>query len=373
MKIAIIGTAHPFRGGLSAFNERLARQFLSEGHEVTMFTFTLQYPGFLFPGKTQFSSDPAPEDLTIVRCVNSINPFNWIKVGKRIKKQNFDLIVFCYWMSFMSPCFGTIARVIGKTSKRIGLVHNMIPHEKTILDKLFPGYFVHSMDGFTAMSNSVLQDIASLEKENKPKVFSPHPIYDHFGAKITREEALTDLGLEQNFRYILFFGLIREYKGLDLLLEAFADERLRKFPLKLLIAGEFYESPERYLEIIQQNNLTEYILICDEYIPDSEVKEWFSAADFVVQPYRSATQSGISQIAYHFEKPMLVTNVGGLAEIVPNGKAGYVVEPQPEDIADAMVDFFENNRKEQFEKGVHEEKKRFLWSGMTAAVLSLIR
>jgi glycosyltransferase involved in cell wall biosynthesis len=372
MKIAIIGTAHPFRGGLSAFNERLAKEFIAEGHDVTIYTFTLQYPNFLFPGKTQYSDEPAPKDLKIVPCINSINPFNWIKIGRRIKKERFDVAIFCYWMSFMAPCFGSIARIIGNSTKRIGLVHNLIPHEKTVLDRIFPRYFVASMDGFTTMSQSVLNDIDCISKKNTPKTFSPHPIYDHFGIIMNRDEALKELGLEREFRYILFFGLIRAYKGLDLLLKAFADERLRKYPVKLLIAGEFYESPEHYLDIIRENNLSEYILICDEYIPDREVRAWFSAADIVVQPYISATQSGISQIAYHFEKPMLVTNVGGLAEIVPDGKAGYVVEPEVTKVADALIDFFKNNRKENLEQGVKEEKKRFLWSSMTAAILSLV-
>ncbi len=373
MKIAIIGTAHPFRGGLSAFNERLAKEFVAEGHDVTIYTFTLQYPNFLFPGKTQYTDEPAPEGLKIVRCINSINPFNWIKVGRRIKKERFDVAIFCYWMSFMAPCFGSIARVIGKDTKRVALVHNLIPHEKTVLDRVFPCYFVASMDGFSAMSKAVLNDINLMDKKNTPKTFSPHPIYDHFGTMMNREEALSELGLENEYRYILFFGLIRAYKGLELLLKAFADEQLHKYPVKLLIAGEFYESPEYYLEIIRENNLTEHVLICDEYIPDREVRVWFSAADIVVQPYLSATQSGISQIAYHFEKPMLVTNVGGLAEIVPDGKAGYVVEPDVTEVANALVDFFENNRKENFEQGVKEEKKRFLWSSMTNAVLSLTK
>lgn len=373
MKIAIIGTAWPFRGGLAAFNERLANEFMAEGHEVTVYTFKLQYPSFLFPGKTQYSSEKAPKGMKIEQCINSVSPCNWLSVGRKIRKQKYDIAVFCYWMSFMAPCFGTIARCIGKRTKRLALVHNMIPHEKSILDKLFPPYFVNSMDGFTAMSQSVLDDISSLEKEQRPKVFSPHPIYDHFGEIQLREEALKSLELSPDYRYILFFGLIRAYKGLDLLLHAFGDERLRKYPIKLLIAGEFYESPEKYLEIIHEHNISEHVLMCDQYIPDSEVSAWFSAADIVVQPYRSATQSGISQIAYHFEKPMLVTNVGGLAEIVPHNIAGYVVEPNTKAIADSLVDFFEGDKKKVLEVGVREEKKRFLWSGMTNAILSLTK
>ncbi len=374
MRIAIVGTAFPFRGGLAAFNERLAKQFIEDGHEVTMYTFTLQYPNFLFPGKTQFSSEAAPKGLKIIPCINSINPFNWITVGRKIRKEKFDSVVFCYWMSFIAPCFGTIARCLQKKkTKRIALVHNMIPHEKSILDILFPKYFVRAMDGFTAMSDVVKEDITKLGAAQKPIIVTPHPLYDHFGAIMPREEAIKAINLDPKTRYILFFGLIRSYKGLDLLLKAFADERLRKLPLKLLVAGEFYDDEQYYLDLITQNQLSEHVFICADYIPDSEVKEWFSSADLIVQPYRSATQSGISQIAYHFEKPMLVTNVGGLSEIVPHGKAGYVVEPNIKEIADSILDFYNNNRQAAFEKGTKEEKKKYQWNVMSQNISSLLK
>lgn len=374
MKLAIIGTAHPYRGGLSAFNERLAKEFIKEGHEVVIYTFSLQYPSFLFPGKTQYAAESAPEGLKIIRCINSINPLNWISVGLKIRKEAFDAAVFCYWMSFMAPCMGTIARMLSKKkTKRIALVHNMLPHEKSLLDILFPGYFVRSIDGFTAMSEVVKKDIHKLGGKNKPITLTPHPLYDHFGSILPREEAVKTLHLDSNYRYILFFGLVRAYKGLDLLLEAFGDKRLRKLPLKLLVAGEFYEDQQRYLDIITEHRLTEHVFIYDDYIPEQEVREWFSAADLIVQPYRSATQSGISQIAYHFEKPMLVTNVGGLAEIVPNGKAGYVVEPKVSEIADALLDFYENNRKETFEAGSKSEKQKYHWNVMTKKMTELLK
>jgi D-inositol-3-phosphate glycosyltransferase len=373
MKLAIIGTAHPYRGGLSAFNERLAKQFIQDGHEVVIYTFTLQYPNFLFPGKTQYSSEPAPEGLNIIRCINSINPFNWIRVGLKIRKAEYDAAIFCYWMSFVAPCFGTISRLLNKKkTKRTALVHNMM-HEKSILDILYPGYFVRSMDGFTAMSEVVKTDIIKLGGKYKPITLTPHPLYDHFGTILPREEAIKTLSLDTEFRYILFFGLIRAYKGLDLLLEAFGDKRLRKLPVKLLVAGEFYEDQQRYLDIINEQELSEHVFICDDYIPEQEVREWFSAADLIVQPYRSATQSGISQIAYHFEKPMLVTNVGGLAEIVPNGKAGYVVEPNVLEIADAILDFYENNRQAALEAGTKAEKQKYKWSVMTGKMIDLLK
>ena len=370
MKIAIVGTAYPYRGGIAAFNERLALQFMDEGHEVDIFTFTLQYPKFLFPGKTQYATGEAPQKLNIVRCLNSVNPFNWGKVGRRIREGKYDMVLFAYWMSFFAPCYAAIARKL-KGVKRIALVHNMVPHEKSLLDRTLPPRFVKSMDGFVTLSKSVLHDVELLDKRQKPKVWSPHPIYDHYGPREPREVALERLGLDPQYRYLLFFGLVRAYKGLGLLLEALADEHLRKFPLRLLVAGEFYDDKEPYLKEIQSLGLGKTVVIRDEFIPDHQVKDYFNAADIVVQPYKSATQSGVTQIAYHFEKPMLVTNVGGLEEIVPHGKVGYAVSPDAHGISDALVDFLENGRYEEFRINILKEKEKYSWSRLSAAILSL--
>ena len=373
MKIIVLGTAHPYRGGLAAFNERLAHQFVEEGHEVEMVTFTLQYPGFLFPGKTQFTDAPAPKALPISRKVNSCNPFNWLKVGKTIRKKNPDLVIFAYWMSFFAPCYGTIARQIRKNhhTKCIGLIHNMIPHEPNILDKLFPGYFVGAMDGFTALSDSVVHDIEKFDHKSTPKCFSPHPIYDHYGALIPKNEAIQLLQLDPHFKYVLFFGFIRGYKGLDLLLEAFADKRLKDLGVKLVVAGEFYGSPKPYMDQIDSLKIADRVVLKTDYIPDEEVNRYFRACDIVAQPYKSATQSGVTQIAFHFEKPMLVTNVGGLPEIVPNGKIGYVVEPNAQQIADALVAYYQEDKEATFIENVKEEKKKYAWDKMTATILSV--
>lgn len=374
MKIVIVGTAHPYRGGLAAFNERLALQFQSEGHEVQVVTFSLQYPDFLFPGKTQLTDGPAPNHLSISRRINSCNPFNWIKVGRHIKKMAPDVVVFAYWMSFMAPCFGTIARIVrsnGK-SKCIGLIHNMIPHEPNVLDKLFPRYFVNAMDGFTSLSQSVLTDIDKFDRHNKPKSWAPHPIYDHYGDRIEKSEARKALHIAPDGRLVLFFGFIRNYKGLDLLLDAFADPRLKTLGVKLLVAGEFYDDPSPYNEQIERNGLAERVILCNDYIPDNEVNRYFCACDLVAQPYKSATQSGVTQVAFHFEKPMLVTNVGGLPEIVHDDDMGYVVAPDANSIADALVRFYSDNCEERFSDSVREEKKKYAWSNMTRAICSLL-
>ena len=371
MKIVIIGTAYPYRGGLAAFNERLALQFQNEGHEVVMYTFTLQYPRFLFPGKTQFTSDPAPRGLTIRRCINSCNPFNWLKVGRELRRQQPDLVVFAYWMSFMAPCFGTIARQVrlGKKTRCIALVHNMIPHEPNVLDKLFPGYFVKAMDGFTALSQSVVKDIEKFDHKGKPKSWAPHPIYDHYGALVDKAEARRQLGLDADGKYVLFFGFIRDYKGLDLLIDAFGDPRLQDCGARLIVAGEFYGDPAPYLKRIHSLDISDIVVLHNDYIPDSKVNLYFRACDIVAQPYKSATQSGVTQVAFHFEKPMLVTRVGGLPEKVPDGKIGYVVDVDAQSIADALLKFYKENREEEFTAAVREEKQKYSWDRMTAAIV----
>lgn len=373
MKIAIIGTSYPYRGGLTAYNERLAVELQREGHAVTIFTFTLQYPDFLFPGKTQYSEEDGPNNLNILRCINSINPLNWLSVGNRIKRQKPDLIIIKYWLPFMGPCFGTILRKIRKNrhSKIISIVDNIIPHESKIGDKAFTRYYVTPVDGFVAMSQNVLEDIKQFDK-SKPKILSPHPLFDNFGNLLARDEALTKLGLDSAYRYILFFGLVRAYKGLDLLLEAFADIRFRDGKIKLIIAGEYYSDKTVYTDLINKYSLEKDIIQIDKFIQDSEVKYLFSACDLVVQPYKSATQSGITQIAYHFNKPMVVTDVGGLSELCPDGKVGYVTSTNPDEIASAIIRFFQETNQEEMINNIIEEKKKYSWGVLIQNIFTLL-
>lgn len=371
MRIVILGTAWPYRGGLAAFNERLAREYQSLGHEVEIVTFTLQYPSFLFPGKTQYSDEPAPKGLKITRRLNAINPFNWLRVGRYIKRQRPDLLITKFWLPFMAPALGTVNR-LAKGTKRIAILDNLVPHEKRPGDKLFAKYFVGSVDGMVAMSRSVLADIDIFDsRHRKARTFCPHPLYDHYGARLVREEALQMLGLDPGNRYILFFGFIRDYKGLDLLLEAMADERFKTLGAKLIVAGEFYGDPKPYMEQLERLGIGDRVVLKTDFIPDHEVNRYFCAADIVAQPYKTATQSGVTQIAFHFERPMLVTNVGGLPEIVPDGKVGFVVAPDARQIADALVRFFEENWSERLTEGVREEKRKYAWSNMTEAIEKL--
>lgn len=368
MKIVILGTAWPYRGGIADFNNRLAQEFIKESYTVKIITFTLQYPSFLFPGKTQYSPDPQPEGLDIVRKLNSVNPFNWIGVARMIRKEKPDILIVPFWMPFMGVSIGAVSRMARRCgAKRIAILHNLIPHEHKPGDKILSRFFIKSADGYVALSESVLADIDLFDRK-KPRTFCPHPLYDHFGAIASRQESLSHLGLDPAFRYILFFGLIRDYKGLDLLLKAYADSRLRNLNVRLLVTGEFYGSSDKYFELEKKLGLEGLVIWKNEFVPANEVRYCFGAADLIAQPYKTATQSGVSQIAYHFEKPMLVTKVGGLAEIVPNGIAGYAVEPEPSLIADGLVDFFTNNRLEQFTAGVLEQKNRYSWSKMTQAI-----
>jgi len=374
MKVALVGTSYPFRGGLAAYNERLVLEYQNQGHDVTLYTFTLQYPNFLFPGKTQLSSDPKPDNLNIVECINSINPFNWLKVGKKLRKEKPDLLIIKYWLPFMGPCFGTILRQVKKNqhTKIVCIVDNMIPHESRLGDKLATKYFVKPVDAFVAMSKSVLDDIEIFEKD-KPKVLSPHPLFDNFGDKVSKAEACDFLGIDPNFQYILFFGLIRDYKGLDILIKAFSDNRFRNKNLKLLIAGEYYSKPDYYQDLIKKHELEREVIQIQKFIPDSEVRFVFNAADLIVQPYKTATQSGVTQIAYHFEKPMVVTNVGGLAELCPDGKVGYVTGVDEQEIAEAIIKYYDSTDHQKMLDNIQEEKKKYSWGIMVNAVNDLMK
>ncbi len=373
LKVVLIGPAYPLRGGLATFNERLIREYLKRGSQAEIYTFSLQYPAFLFPGKTQLSTETAPKDISISINVNSVNPMNWIKIGLKLKKQRPDLVIVKYWMPFMAPCFGTICRIIkgNRHSRIISIIDNIIPHERRPGDRLLSGYWVRTADGFVTMSEAVSADLDTFNK-NKPKIFCPHPLYDNFGEAILKEVAMKQLHLDPGFRYVLFFGFIRDYKGLDLLLKAFNDIRLKEACIKLLVAGEFYCDSKPYYDLIEEYHLQDLVIMSNDFIPDSQVLNYFCASDLVVQPYKNASQSGVTQIAYHFNKPMIITNVGGLAEFVPDGKVGYVVEPEPAEIANAIMKFFDEGREAEFSANAAMEKEKYSWGRMIEAIDKLM-
>ena len=375
-KVIIIGPAHPLRGGgITTFNERLARQFMLEGFDTSIYSFSLQYPSFLFPGKSQYSDEPAPTGITIHPQINSINPLNWISVGRQLKKMKPDIVVVRYWIPLMGPCLGTILRILKKNkhTKIICIADNIVPHEKRIGDKMFTHYFVKPVDAFITMSENVMNDLRLFVK-TKPAKLVAHPLYDNFGEIISKEKAREHLKINKADKIILFFGFIRKYKGLDILLDALKLITTNNKPattnLKLLIAGEFYEDKKIYQDQINILSTSGNLILHTSFIPDSEVKYYFCAADVVIQPYRSATQSGVTPLAYHFEVPMIVTNVGGRPALVPDNKAGLVAEPDINSIAQKIIEYFEKGEN-YFLPHLLEEKKKFSWTKMLETIIEL--
>lgn len=357
--ILIVGPAYPLRGGIANLNETLALKLEQKNHQVEIISFYYQYPSFLFPGKSQTENVDEIPTLSIKNLISSVNPISWIKTARYINSRQPDLIVFRYWLPFMAPALGSIARLI-KKGRKIAVVDNIIPHEKRPGDHLLTRWFCSSMNGFLAMSKNVLEDISKFT-DNQNKVFSPHPVYDMYGEILSIKEARERIQLDVNDRIILFFGFIRKYKGLLLLLQSMDNPEIRKRNIKLLIAGEFYDQKNEYIDYIKTHNLEHMVFIHDHFIDRHRVNAYFCAADLIVQPYIQATQSGVTQIAYHFNKPMLVTNVGGLSEIVSHMKNGYVVEVKESSIRNALIDFYDNDRNNEFSEHTKLWKKKFEW------------
>ena len=375
-KVIIIGPAHPLRGGLATFDQRLCKQFLDEGYECSIFSFSLQYPAFLFPGTTQYSSEPAPPGLKIYSVINSIHPLNWIHNGNQIKNLRPDLVVVRFWLPLMGPALGTILRCVRKNkhTRIVAITDNIIPHEKRMGDIPFTRYFLKSCDAFITMSEKVMMDLRKFVQD-KPAKQVLHPLYDNFGEPVSKTEARMKLGIEPGIPVILFFGFIRKYKGLDILLRAMKilrDQRheLKSNNYKLLIAGEFYEDQKQYTHLIEELGIKDDLLLRTDFIPDSEVKYFLCAADAVIQPYRSATQSGVTPLAYHFEKPMIVTNVGSLPELVPHEKAGLVCEPEPAAIAAAIDRYFQLG-EDYFLPHLRIEKEKYSWYKLVESITEI--
>lgn len=366
-KIIIIGPAYPLRGGLATFNERMARQFKAEGHEVKIYTFSLQYPNFLFPGKTQYSESAPPQDLNIEACINSINPFNWYSAARKIKNEKADIVIVRFWLPFMGPCLGSICRMIkSDKTKIIGLIDNAIPHEKRPGDHAFTKYFASTCDGFLTMSSYVKNDLKLFTKKEVKLI--AHPLYDNFGAKLVKKDARNRLNIHFEGKIFLFFGFIRHYKGLDILIKAL--ELLpEELDFRLLIAGEYYAGEDEIKSQIHQSPKSDKILEHTYFIKDEDVGIYFSASDIVVQPYRNATQSGVTPLSYHFEVPMIVTNVGALPDLVPPS-LGVVCEPNPVSLAKAMQQMTDFDY-DTFAKEIIIEKKKLSWETLTQAIQEL--
>ncbi|ULQ53905.1 glycosyltransferase [Flavihumibacter fluvii] len=370
LNIVILGPAHPFRGGgITTFNERLALALQEEGHHVSILNFTVQYPAFLFPGKTQLTNEPAPTAIKITRMLHSMNPLSWIRTGNFLRKQKPDLIIVRYWLPLMGPAFGTVLRRVRKNkhTRIIAITDNVQPHEKRIGDKPFTRYFVAACDAFLCMSEKVLNDLRPYLKQ-QPVIKVDHPLYDNFGPAIDKYAARKKMGIDPQTPLLLFFGFIRKYKGLDILIQALKE--LNDPAVHLLVAGEFYEDADEYIELVSRLGLEEQVIFNNDFIPNDAVKDYFSAADVIVQPYRNATQSGVTPLAYHFEKPMIVTNVGGLPDYVQDGKVGLVTSPDAIAIAHAIRRFFELGEA-HFLENIRIEKQKFSWPAFSRSLLEL--
>ncbi|NPA34569.1 MAG: glycosyltransferase [Chlorobi bacterium] len=371
MNIIYIGPLFPYRGGITVTGERFLYELQKHGFNVKGWTFKLLYPQFLFPGKTQFRENPPLYPIHIERKVHTMNLFNWLNTARQINSLEPEIVIFRYWIPQLAPSYGTIARLLKKQILKIGFVDNPFPHEPSFMDRFLNRYFISAMDGFLTMSEASASKLKQLT--SKPIKYAVHPILDIYPPAIPQEEARKVLNLPLDKPIVLFFGAVRPYKGLDLLIKAAATPPLNQLNVIFLVAGEFYFNSEpEYRQMIDQLGLKDKFIIHNYFIPDDKVHLFFCAADLVVQPYKSATQSGVTQIAYHYEKPMVVTNVGGLPEQVPDHVSGLVVEPDPRQIAKAIHNFFTDEElARRLKEGVKQEKERFSWTALVKAFRDL--
>jgi glycosyltransferase involved in cell wall biosynthesis len=371
VKIVLVGPFPPFRGGISDLNAALA-DHLSKRHEIHAINFTTQYPKVLFPGKTQFKKGDSAQEVDSIRCLSSINPFSWRKTAYKIIDIEPDLVLFRFWLPFFAPAFSGVAKKIRKYSDATIMVicDNIIPHEERLLDTRLTKRFFGFIDSFIVLSKKVENELLSFIPEAKYK-YSPHPIYSIFNNTLSKEQAKAELKLATK-KVLLFFGLIREYKGLDILINAMEKIKTELEDYTLLIVGECYENENKYTELIKKAGITDNVKCHYSFIPDNEVGKYFSAADVVVLPYKTASQSGIVQIAYHFDTPVIVSNVGGLPEIVDEGKTGYCVEPNSNAFAKAIKAFYENDNISEMNSNISEYKSQFSWDAMVKAIEKLV-
>lgn len=371
MKIVIVSPAYPLRGGI-AHSAGLLFKELAKDHEVILITFKRQYPDFLFPGKSQTESEETIDKISTEVMLDSINPFNWNFTAKRIIDFKPELVIFKHWLPFFGPSYGWIARKIQKNSaaKLMAICHNIIPHERRIGDKTLSKYFLKKIDYFIPLSDQVKKDLFLFVKNPVYKLL-PLPVFSLFGERVDKEKAKKHLNIIDK-NVLLFFGFIRDYKGLDVLIEAFVLVR-KEMDVKLIVAGEFYESEEKYLNIISKYHLENSIILKKDFIPTSEVKYYFSASDAVVLPYKSATQSGIVQVAVNFCMPVIAANVGGIGEVIEDGKTGFIIEKEnPEKLAQAIIRFYNEGKEKEFSSNMKSLKEKYSWQNFVKGMFELI-
>lgn len=373
MKIAMIGPVHPYKGGIAHYTDLLCRALREDGNEVQLYSFKFQYPKLLYkkPQKDMKSSGFGTNDADF--CIHTLNPFNWIKVAGRIKKQKPELIILQWWHPYFAPCFWSICKLL-RREKILFVCHNVFPHERFPLDRLLTKWTLGCGRYFITQSKMDARDLLSVKHDAVYRV-TPHPTYGMFCRQgMSMQKAREQLQIDQGQRVLLFFGFVRKYKGLQYLLEAMKLLKEKDFKVQLWVVGDFGEDKDEYVEQIRRFEIEDQVQMVEGYVPDDEVEKYFAASDLVVLPYLSATQSGIVQIAFGFEKPVLVTEVGGLPDVVTNGKTGYVVEPRSaEMIAEAIMDYYINNRREAFVSQIEKEKDRFSWKTFVDTMMQMVR
>lgn len=373
MKIAMIGPVHPYKGGIAHYTDLLCRALREDGNEVQLYSFKFQYPKLLYkkPQKDMKSSGFGTNDADF--CIHTLNPFNWIRVADRIKKQKPELIILQWWHPYFAPCFWSICKLL-RREKILFVCHNVFPHERFPLDRLLTKWTLGCGRYFITQSKMDARDLLSVKHDAVYRV-TPHPTYGMFCKQgMSMQKAREQLQIDQGQRVLLFFGFVRKYKGLQYLLEAMKLLKERDFKVQLWVVGDFGEDKDEYVEQIRRFKIEDQVQMVEGYVPDDEVEKYFAASDLVVLPYLSATQSGIVQIAFGFEKPVLVTEVGGLPDVVTNGKTGYVVEPRSaEMIAEAIMDYYINNRREAFVSQIEKEKDRFSWKTFVDTMMEMVR
>ncbi len=376
MKIVIVGPFYPLRGGIAHFGASFAHWLGVRGHSVFPISFSRLYPKFLFPGKSQEESGQALPSYTVTATpiIDSLHPLSWFRAAEHIRHLQPDVIVFTHWLTFFVPCYATIMTLLKKRThaKLIVLLHNFKPHEARPGDAFLLWLLTRQPDGYLMLSESVKADLLAVQPKAVCQI-SPHPLYDIFGNALDKHEARRALGLSMSQKVILFFGYIRKYKGLDLLLDAMP-ALIKLFPeLKLIVAGEFYSDEQAYREKIKLLGVEKHLLLETSYIPSEKVAQYFCAADCAVLPYRAATQSGVVPIAYHFELPVIVTNVGGLSEVVRDGKTGFVVTPNCADaLVEAIKKFYDLQHTIDFKAHLRAEKQKYSWPAFVEAFEQLI-
>jgi glycosyltransferase involved in cell wall biosynthesis len=367
MKITFLSTLYPYRGGIAQFNANLYRELEKQDHTLQAVTFTRQYPDFLFPGETQLVTEKDTVDpIPTKRWLDSINPFTYWSTARKIRQFEPEILITKYWMTFFGPSLGTVAKRMRKSTTRISILDNVIPHEHRFFDKPFNRFFLKHNDGFVVMSDSVLKDLLSLKPDAK-YLRIDHPLYDHFGKQLDRAEACAKLGIDPSKKIILFFGFIRDYKGLDILLDATAS---LSDDYCVVVAGEVYGSFEKYEQQIKKLGIQNKLKLFNQYIGDQEVPLYFSAADVCVLPYKSATQSGITSIAMHFNLPIIATDTGGLKELVQHEKTGLIVDqPDAALLSKSIKRYFDEGMKQAFAQNLEVEKAKHSWANFAAKLI----